>query len=107
MGIDTFYEEWVIPWMNTTVTASPPADSAYVSVSYPLSWILVPCYLVSLLVLNNFLPLLGQYRLWGQVLTYVLQGIPLILGLTGYGPRSGLSQFFSIMFSYVYPDKII
>ena len=106
MGLESYLTDWITSWGNTTqyhVNTPPTVDI----LTYPFSYVFVPCYLVFLLVLSNFLPYLGSYRLWGHLVSYILQGIPLILGLTGYGPRSAIYQIGSTIHSITYPDKII
>ena len=66
------------------------------SVVYPYSWFYAPVYCVLVLILNNVIPYLGSRRLLGSVLLYLLQGVPLCLGLTGFSIHIAANQLFRL-----------
>ena len=75
------------------------------SVVYPYSWFYASVYCVLVLVLNNVIPYLGSRCLLGSVLLYLLQGVPLCLGLTGFSPHIAANQLFRL-FLQSSPDNL-
>ena len=61
-------------------------------------------YLVLLLVFNNLTPLMGRYRLTASLAQYLLQGVPLVMGLTGLGPCAALNQLLMHLFLWYSPE---
>ena len=47
---------------------------------------------------------MGRYRLLGLILQYLLQGVPLVFGLSGLGPRAILYQLIKYSLSWELPD---
>ena len=87
----------------TAIYSSADANTATQLANYA-SWPLVPLYLVFLLVMNNLNPLLGKHHFTGTLVQYFLQGVPLMLGLTGLSPRAALYQLSLYLFSGYMPN---
>ena len=92
---------------GTTTTPSPPlpvtvtADPVtVVSSTSWFSWPVVCTYLVLLLVFNNLTPLMGCYHSTASLAQYLLQGVPLVMGLTGLGPCAALNKLLMHLFSW-------
>ena len=68
------------------------------------SWSVACTYLVLLLVLNNLTPLMGCHRLLASLIQYTMQGVPLVMGLTGLGPCAAFNQLLLYLFSCNIPD---
>ena len=93
----------------TTTPSSPPVTVAadpvtVVSATSWFSWPVVCTYLVLLLVFNNLTPLMGRYYLTASLAQYLLQVVPLVMGLTGLGPCAALNQLLMHLFSWYSPD---
>ena len=70
------------------------------------SWSVACTYLVLLLVFNNLTPLMGRHRLLASLIQYIMQGVPLVMGLTGLGPRAALDQLLLHLLSWNSPDTM-
>ena len=85
---------------------SLPLTTVNNSVIYPFSWLFAPTYLVVILILHNLVPSLGSRRFIGSLVVYLLQGIPICLGLTGFSLCNATNQLLGL-FKLYDPDKII
>ena len=85
-----FYNSFVskvFPGPTTAPSSPPPVTVAadpvtIVSATSWFSWPVVCTYLVLLLVFINLTSLMGHYRLIASLAQYLLQGVPLVIGLT-------------------------
>ena len=71
---------------------SPPLASAPNSTNF-LGWFFWPfalVYLLILLLFNNLNPFISKHCLVASLVQYLLQGVPLVFGLTGLGPCAAL-----------------
>lgn len=102
-------EDWVIPWsysfFNNTFVETPFTKTE--SVVYPYSWLFVPIYFLFLFLFGNILPFMGSHRALMTVIKYVIKGTPIVLGLTGFSPRTALHQLILGLFGPSSPDKMI
>ena len=98
--IDTFSDPQGAPPVPTLV---PPVLDTNSSSTW-FSWSFALVYILVLLLFNNLNPFMGRHCLTASLVQYLLQGVPLMFGLTGLGPCAAITQVASYLFSGFTPD---